>query len=107
MKALNTMQFVANAAEEMANYKRNIEAAESYDMAKRIGNQAFGYLNCLITFLNTMICHENNDFTGDFDEVIDNWRTDIYQAVINNAVATKQDHEIIWKLLMKRDGKEV
>ena len=103
MKALNAIQFVANAAEEMADYKREIKNAESYEAAKRIGAQAVGYVNCMVTFLNTMIDAENNDFTGELDEVIDEWMKAIYQCVIDKAVETEQDRETIWKLLKKRD----
>lgn len=103
MKPLNTFKFICNAAEEIANYKNTIRNAEDFDHAKKTANAALGYLNCMITFLNTMIDFENNDFTGDFDEVLNEWYRDIYQAVIDKAVDTKQDHDYIWKLLEKRD----
>ena len=106
MKALNNIQFVVNAAEEMASYKSKIRAAEDYDTAKHIAYQAIGYLNCMITYLNTMICFENNDFTGDLDETIDDWRKNIFQALIDMASKTEQPSEIIWKLCRKRDGQE-
>lgn len=106
MKALNTMMFIANAAEEITDYKAAIKNAETYDSAKRIGNMALGYINCTITFLNTMICMGNNDFTAEFDEVIEAWKKSIYQAVVDKAFDTKQDSDTIWKLLKLRDGDE-
>ena len=106
MKALNTMMFVSNAAEEITGYKAAIKNADTYDTAKRIGNMALGYINCTITFLNTMICMENNDFTAEFDEVIEAWKKSIYQAVIDKAIETDQDNDTVWRLLKLRDGKE-
>lgn len=106
MKALNNLKFVTNATEEIASYKSQIREAEDYDTAKRIAYQAIGYLNCMVTFLNTMICFENNDFTGDLDETIDDWRKDIFQALIDMAMKTEQPKETIWKLCRRRDGQE-
>ena len=106
MKALNSIQFVANAAEEMASYKTKIRAAEDYDTAKRIAFQAVGYLNCMTTFLNTMICIENNDLTGDLDETLESWERNIWQAMIDNATKTKPDNELIARLCRRRDGQE-
>jgi len=103
MKPLNTMKFVAEIAEKMAEYKASIKAAEDYDKAKRIGTMALGYVDCTITFLNTMICEANNDFTAEFDEVIEDWKKGIYQAVIDKAIETKQDSDTVWKLLKLRD----
>ena len=106
MKALNNIQFLVNASEEMTSYKARIRAAEDYDSAKHIAYQALGFLNCMITYLNTMICFENNDFTGDLDETIDRWRKEVFQALIDMAADTKQPQEIIWKLCRRRDGQE-
>ena len=103
MKPLNTFKFICNAAEEITNYKNTIKTAEDFDHAKKSGQAALGYINCMITFLNTMIDRENNDFTGDFDEVLDEWYRNIYQAVIDKAIETSQDDDYVWKLLEKRD----
>lgn len=103
MKALHTMRFVSAAIEKLVEYKQAIADAETYEAAKPIAKQMLGYIDCLITFNNTMICMENNDFTGEFGEVIDDWYAGVYQAMINKAVETKQDHDLIWKLLCKRD----
>ena len=103
MKALNPIKFVAEAAERVSEYKASIKAEENFDKAKRIGAAALGYTDCMVTFLNTMIDAENNDFTGELDEVISGWQKAIYQAVIDKADETHQDHDTIWKLLVKRD----
>lgn len=103
MKNLNAIQFVANAAEEIAGYKKAIEGADSFESAKRIGNMAIGYIDCMITFMNTMICFENNDFTGALDDVIDGWKRAVYQTVIDYAVQTEQDSDTLWELMKKRD----
>ena len=106
MKPLNTIMYISNAAEELTEYKAKIVRAADYAEAKRIGNMALGYINCMITFLNTMICKENNDLTGELDEAISSWRKSIFQAVIDKADETKQPNEVIWVLLKKRDEEE-
>lgn len=103
MKPLNTFKFICNSAEAIANYKRSIRDAEDFDKAKKIGNMALGYFDCMVTFLNTMIDKANNEFTAEFDEVLNDWYHDIYQAVIDKAIETKQDHDCVWRLLEKRD----
>lgn len=103
MKALNTMKFVNNAAIELTHFKELIATAETYEKAKEKAAAMFGYLDCLTTFLNTMICKENNDFTAEFDEVIEEWQRTAYQAVIDKALETKQDSNVIVALLRKRD----
>lgn len=103
MKPINTMKFVANMTEEIVKYKVAIKAAETYEAAKDTARQMAGYIDCGITFLNTMICKENNDFTAEFDEVIEGWQVAMYQLLIDKAIETKQDSELIWKLLRKRD----
>ena len=103
MKPLNTMKYVASMTEEIASYKAAIKAAETYEAAKGVARQMLGYIDCAITFLNTMICMENNDFTVEFDEVIEGWQVAMYQLLIDKALETKQSHEVIWKLCQKRD----
>jgi len=103
MKALNTMKFVSNAIEELTEYKAAIAAAETFEDAKNKARMMMGYLNGLNTFLNTMICMENNDFTGDFGELLDGWTHKMYQTLVNKAEETKQSSDVVWKLLTKRD----
>lgn len=103
MKALHTLRFVNNATVELTKYENRITSSETYEKAKDAARQMLGYIDCLITFNNTMICVENNDFTGDFDEVINDWTVRVYQLLIDKAVETKQDHDVVWTLLRKRD----
>lgn len=103
MTSLNTMKFVSNSIEKLTEYKMGIANADTYEKAKKIANTMLGYIDCLITFNNTMICMENNDFTGDFGEVIDQWQAVVYQSLVNKATETKQDHDLIFELLKKRD----
>lgn len=103
MKYLNTMKFVANMTEEITNYKAAIKAAETYEAAKGIARQMAGYIDCAITFLNTMICTENNSFTADFDEVVEGWQRAMYQLLIDKAVEQGEAREVIWALCKKRD----
>jgi len=103
MKALNTMKFTTNMTRELAKYMTQIKAAETYDDAKATAYQMIGYINCGVTFMNTMICKENNDFTAEFDEVLTEWMAGVYQSLADKAIETKQNNEVIWKLLQKRD----
>lgn len=47
MKALNTMKFVSNAIEELAEYKAVIAAAETFEDAKNKARMMMGYINSL------------------------------------------------------------
>lgn len=102
MKALNNLKFIANASQDIEQYKTKIEKVDSYDRAKEIGNAALGYINCMITYLNTMIDKENNDFTGDLDEVIFEWCRSIYQ-VIDKADEMNQSSDEIFRFCEARD----
>jgi len=104
MKSLNTIKFIAEAAERIGEYKNSIKTEENFEKAKRIGAAALGYTDCMVTFLNTMINAENNDFTAELFEVINEWKKAIYQAIIDNAIETKQDSETLSKLFEKRDN---
>ena len=79
MKALNTMKFVSNAIEELTKYNEAVAAAETFEDAKNVARKMMGYIDGLTTFLNTMICAENNDFTGEFGEVLDGWMHKMYR----------------------------
>jgi hypothetical protein len=97
------MQFVNNTIKDLTKYESRIEAAETYENAKNIARQMLGFIDCMITFNNTMICMDNNDFTGEFDEVITDWTSHVYQLLANKAIETQQPHDILMKLLKKRD----
>ncbi len=103
MKSLSTMKFVSNAIEELTKYDEAIATAKTFEDAKGAARKMMGYIDCLVTFLNTMICTENNDFTGDFEEVLDGWMHKMYQTLVNKATETNQGKDVIWKLLVKRD----
>lgn len=103
MKQLNTMQFLSDTLERLTELKEQINQSETYEKARNIANAMQGYLDCLNTFNNTMICKENNDFTADFDDLLCSWHVKTAQALINKAEQTGQRHEIIYDLLVKRD----
>ena len=107
MKALNTMKFVSNAIEELTKYNEAVAAAETFEDAKNVARKMMGYIDGLTTFLNTMICAENNDFTGEFGEVLDGWMHKMYQSLVNKADEAKQGHDVMWKRLEKRDEYQV
>ena len=103
MKALNTVKFISNATTEFNEWKRAIKEAEDYETAKNKGRCAFGYIDCMIVFLNTMIDKENNGFTADLDEMIDEWKSEVYQMIADKAIEMKEKPEEIMKMLQKRD----
>lgn len=103
MKALNTVKFISNATTEYNEWMRAIKEAEDYETAKNKARCAFGYIDCMIVFLNTMIDKENNDFTADLDEMIDEWKSNVYQNVADKAIEMKEAPEEIMKMLQKRD----
>ena len=103
MKALHTLRFVTEATKTLTNYQNLIANAEDFSKARSAARQMLGYIDCLITFNNTMICFENNDFTGELGEVIDDWIASVYDTLANKAIETKQDSDTVAKLLSKRD----
>lgn len=103
MATMNGMKFVSNAVEELVYYKRKIEGSESYEDAENNARFMIGYMGCMTTVLSTMIYEENDEFTEDFDAIIDNWMWKMYQELINKAYETKQPHEKIAKLFKLRD----
>lgn len=103
MKALNTMKFVTNATVELTKYQDAIREADTYEEAKNAGHRMLGYLGCMTTFLNSMICTENNDFTGEFGDVLDEWEVSLYQAMADKAIEFNQGSDTIQKLLSMRD----
>lgn len=103
MKSMNIFQFVSNASEELTRYEIGMKDAETYDRVKKIGNRMIGYIDCMITVSNTMICMENNEITAMLDDVETEWLRKTFQAMIDRAVELKCDEDIIWKLCEKRD----
>lgn len=103
MKSMNTMMFVSSATEELVNYVSEIKSAETFVKAKAIANTMNGYLNCMATVLNTMVCTENNDITAELDELLNSWTARMYGALAAKADETKESSDVIVSLLKARD----
>lgn len=103
MKALNNIKFVVEATATFNKWLDAIDNASSYEDAKKPANAAFGFIDCMTTYLNCMIAFENNEFTGDLDEVLTGWETEVYQRMINKAAQTNQQQSIIQSLMKKRN----
>lgn len=103
MKVLNTMKFMYNAITEFNKWLKAIEDAAEYNKAEEKAAAAIGFIDCLHTFNNSMICTENNDFTGDTCEMLDEMEAEVYNKLANKAADTNQDAEKVMKLLKKRD----
>lgn len=103
MKALNPLKFLTEIATEIEKYKTNIRNAENIERARQNALAMHGYVNCTITFLNTMLDTENNDFTENLSELIDEWQQDIFGLLADKAIELKQDPDWISRLLNRRD----
>lgn len=103
MKTLNNIKFITESAKEIEKFKESIKKSESYADAKKVGNMAIGHINCMITYLNCMVDMENNDFTEQLDEQIDEWSASIYQAMAEKAISSGENAEIVIKCLNKRN----
>lgn len=86
MKKINNMELMSNAAIEIANYKKWINEAKTEERAKAAGNAALGFINGMNITLNSMVCEENNDFTGDFGEWVDEQEKAIKQYVTQKCI---------------------
>ena len=81
MKQINNMDLVASASQEIANYKKWINEADTDTRVKAVGNAALGFINGMNVVVNSMLSFENNDFTGDFGEWLDEQEKTIKQYV--------------------------
>ena len=107
MKPLNTMQFLVNMTKDINDLQQEIRNAETYEDAKRYANRMIGYIGCATTFLNTMLCTENNGFTEEFDDVLTEWERIIYSLMADKAIQTNQSRETIAELIrVKREMAE-
>jgi hypothetical protein len=104
MKGINTTKFLMNARDEFTGILAGVKSAEDFEAAKSKGSMAVGFCDCMIVFLNTMICQENNDFTGDLDEVLDEWMAELYQCMADKAKATGQPDVVMFRYLNQRDS---
>lgn len=98
MEQLNTIKFISNAVEKLTEYKNHIKNAENYEKARSKANAMMGYIDCLLTFNNTMPCMENSGFTEDFDDLMRCWHEKTCQALIDKAISTEQKPELIYDL---------
>ena len=103
MKSLNLFKFVSETSVQVEKCVTAIKEGTSYQEVKHIENYAIGYIDCMATMLNTMICKENNDITGDLDECIDNLGYKVYNAALNKAIESNEDCNVIKKLGDLRD----
>ena len=103
MKAMNTMMYVSNLIEQLTEYQSNIKNAKDYDEAKRWASRMLGFIDGAHTVTNTMICMENNDFTGEMSDVLTYWEARVYETLGGKAIEFKMDSDLIMKLLATRD----
>lgn len=103
MKALNNVKFISEATTELDKWIDQISRASNFEKAKRKAEGAIGFIDCLTTYCNCLLCVENNDLTGELGELLDNMTARVYQAAANKAIETKQPDEITVKLLKRRD----
>lgn len=102
MKSINIFKFVANASAQMEENKQGIAMAKTLEDAKRQASYAMGYVDCVTTLTNTMICAENNDVTAQMDALENEWKADIYQEMVM-AADHFHDSDLMLKYADKRD----
>lgn len=103
MKALNNVKFLCEATTTFNEWVEAIDKSETYEDARRPGCAALGFIDCMTVYLNTMIAMENNGFVAELDEVLEDWTASVYQHMADKAIETNQPHEVIMKLLKRRD----
>lgn len=103
MKVLNNIKFLCEATTTFNAWLKAIDDSVTYEDAKRYGNAAFGFIDCMTVYLNSMISTENNGFTAELGDVLEDWTASVYQHVGEKAIETKQDIDIVLKLLKRRD----
>lgn len=103
MKALNNIKFVTTMGIRIEQFCDHINHTENWEEAKKIGNMVLGEIDCMITYLNTMIDAENNDFTEELSETLDEWTASLYQSMADKASELGKDAEVVAKYLKKRD----
>ena len=103
MKALNTLKFISNATTRLTEVFTKIKHAETYKAARIEAVGAMGYIDCVVTFLNTLLCSENNTLTGELHELIYTWRDKVWDSLAMNAIATKQDPSVLERIMDKKE----
>lgn len=104
MKQLNTTKYIVESTKAINKWFDYIDEAETYDKAKKAGNSAIGYIDSMVTFLNCMVDKENNDFTAELDDVIEDWLVELYQKMADKAIEVNEPTEKVVELLEKRDA---
>lgn len=103
MKALNNIKFLCDATTTFNAWLKAIDDADSYEDARNRGNSAMGFIDCMMVYMNSMLAVENNDFTEQLDEVLEDWAASVYQHMSDKAIATNQPTEVVLKLMRKHD----
>lgn len=104
MKALNNIKFICEATTTFNSWVDRIDSAADYEDARRFGSAAIGFADCMTVYLNAMICKENNDFTAELDETVEEWKATVYQHMASKAIETHQDNNTILAMLRMRDA---
>ena len=102
MKELNIMRYIAEMSTNINIIIKAISECDDIEKARRLANRAAGYVDSLTIMSNTMICFENNWFTGQMSELEDEFMSKIYQALCDVAI-TIDDDDLICKYAEKRD----
>ena len=101
---VNMMKVVTEyTCEVKAAIAAKIEAAETYEAARKNANYVLGLVDGMIILTNAIVCAENNEFTREMSDVEDGWKADIYQALADVARRTRQPNDEIMQLLRRRD----
>lgn len=102
MNSFNPYKVTAEITKTFSAICGYIKDAESIEEMQKQGSRAVGYIEGLNAMTNGMICFANNDFTGDFNALLEDMMADVYQLCIDKALEFDR-HDLFWKYAEKRD----
>lgn len=99
---INMFKLASTVTTDVNAYENAISEAETYELAKQIGNKALGYIDALEAL--TGMLNRSDEAVQEFDEMVDYHHRNIYSTMIAKAFTTKQDEQVIKELMKDRDG---
>ena len=101
MKSPKSLLFIHEATVKLIDYESAIETSDTYEKAKSIAHKALGFIDCLVIYNNLLICSENNGFTEEFDELLEELTARVYRSMADAAIRHDEPYEVIHKLITK------
>ena len=102
MNSFNPFKVTAEITKDFTNLIGFVKDSEDIEQMKKRASRAIGFIDGLHSMTNGMISFANNDFTGDFNRLLDEMTADVYQACIDKALELKCD-DLFWEYAKRRD----